>query len=160
MKIRILLALVVVLGLTTAAHAQAACGQGSNPACDPSSIVNWTAPTTNADTTPLTDLAGYDVLICTTSPCTRTTAGVVIRDVGKPATACTNGLGVTVPAPCVFVGPLQIPTAGTKFLAIDAYDTAPVRNTSAVSGTGGPFVYSLTAPDRLAPSAPGIPTVQ
>lgn len=158
---RILLAvLVALLTVAGSAAAQAACGQGTNPACDPSSVLSWIAPTTNADGTPLTDLAGYDVLICTTTPCTRSTTGVIVKDVGRPAVACTNGLGVTVPAPCVFAGPLNLPTAGSKFFAVDAYDTASTRNTSAVSSTAGPFVYSLTAPDRLAPSVPGAPTIQ
>ena len=139
----------------TAVDAQALCGTGTTPACNPTSVVAWVAPTTNANGTPLTDLSGYEVLVCPgVVACTRTTAGVLVRDVGFPGGTCTNGLGEVIPSPCISLASLNVGAAGTKSLVVAAYDTATPRNVSALSVAYGPFVFSSVIPDLLAPSAP------
>jgi hypothetical protein len=161
---RLLIAMIVLAGAAWASPSQAQvveCGKGAAAACNPTSVIFWGPPTTNADGTPLADLAGYNVLWCDSAPCTPSTPGVVIKDVGKPAVACVNGLGVSSPAPCVRVSVLGLPAVGgLRFVAVNAYDNAPIRNVSVVTATDGPFSFSQTAPDTLAPSAPSTPVVQ
>jgi hypothetical protein len=165
MKSRVLMIAMVVLAVAawaTPSQAQVVeCGKGAAAPCNPTSVVSWNPPTTNADGTPLSDLAGYNVLWCDSAPCTPTTAGVVVKDVGKPAVSCVNGLGVVLAAPCVRVSVLGLPAVGgLRFVAINAYDNAPIRNVSAVTATDGPFSFSPIVPDTLAPSAPSTPVVQ
>jgi len=64
--------------------------------------LSWDAPTTNADGTPLTDLAGYKVYFGTASG----NYGVPI-DVGNVVTYIVTGL-----------------SEGTKFFVVTAYDTS------------------------------------
>lgn len=150
--------MLVLLGLLVhGAEAQAVCGSGTAAACDPSSAAVWVAPATNLDGTPLTDLGGYDVLSCPTAPCTRSTAGVVIKNVGKPSAACVNGLGETLSPPCVLLSSLVLGANGTKNIAVDAFDTS--GNASAPTATLT-FIYSSTIPDRVPPSAPVLLRVQ
>lgn len=85
---------------------------------------SWTAPTTNEDGSPLTDLAGYRLYRCSTTPCTRA-AGTLIGTVAAPATS------------------FSIPHASQGFLTVTAFDTS--GNESAEDGTA-PF-------DVLAPGA-------
>lgn len=162
-----LLVFALALCLVPVAAAQAACGQGTNPACNPLSVLTFTAPTTNADGTPLTDLAGYLGVICPATtpatPCTQTSPGAIVRDLGKPTAPCTNGLGVVFQPPCAAIGPFNVPTAGLKTTTAYAYDTATPRNVSVPAVTSAPFSYVLTLPpppDLLPPSAPSTPTVQ
>lgn len=87
---KLALALILVLGLTTPLFAA---GQA---------ILSWTAPTTNSDGTPLTDLGGYKVY-----------QGTATRVYGTP-TDVGNVLTKTI-----------TPLAdGTYFFAVTAYDTS------------------------------------
>ena len=98
----------------------------AHPAWATHRTASWVAPTTNADGTPLTDLAGYNVYRCSATPCMRTT-GTLLGTVTAPATS--------FPLPHGFQG----------FLAVTAFDTS-----------GNESVESDTAPfDGLAPTAPG-----
>ena len=47
--------------------------------------VSWTAPSTNEDGTPLTDLAGYKLYACPVQPCTKATGAVI----AQPTTTST-----------------------------------------------------------------------
>lgn len=87
---------------------------------------SWTAPTTNEDGSPLTDLAGYRLYRCPTTPCTRL-AGVLIATVAAPATS------------------VAIPHGSQGFLTVTAFDAS--GNESAEDGSV-PF-------DVLAPGVPG-----
>ena len=91
----------------------------------------WTAPTTNEDGTPLTDLSGYRLYRCTATPC--------LKSVGT--------LISSVPAPTTSV-PLNHGQKG--FLAVTAVDTA--GNESAESNT--------VAFDLVGPAVPSGLTVQ
>ena len=86
---------------------------------------SWTAPTTNEDGTPLTDLAGYRLYRCATTPCTRT-LGTLLGTVAAPATS------------------FPLPHGWQGYLTVTAVDTS--GNESAEDGTV-PF-------DGLAPSSP------
>ena len=86
---------------------------------------SWAAPTTNEDGTPLTDLAGYRLYRCATTPCTRA-AGPLIGTVAAPTTA------------------FSIPHGSQGFLTVTAFDTS--GNESLEDGTV-PF-------DVLAPGVP------
>ena len=86
---------------------------------------SWTAPTTNEDGSPLTDLAGYRLYRCTATPCTRG-AGTLLATVTAPATSFALSHG------------------WQGFLTVTAFDTS--GNESVENGTA-PF-------DGLAPAAP------
>jgi len=88
-------------------------------------VASWTAPTTNEDGSPLTDLAGYRLYRCAVTPCTRAT-GTLIGTVMAPVTS------------------FAIPHGSQGFLTVTAFDTS--GNESAEDGTV-PF-------DVLAPAAP------
>ena len=77
-------------------------GNGSNTGSSNSATLTWDAPTTNADGTPLTDLAGYKIYYGTSS-------GVysVIIDVGNVTTFKVDGL-----------------SSGTYYFAVTAYDNS------------------------------------
>jgi hypothetical protein len=92
---------------------------------------SWTAPTANEDGTPLTDLAGYRLYRCATSPCTRA-VGTLIGTVAAPATT------------------FSIPHSSQGFLTVTAFDTS--GNESAESNSV-PF-------DVLAPGPASGLTVQ
>ena len=83
---------------------------------------SWTAPTTNEDGSPLTDLAGYRLYRCAVTPCTRG-AGALIGTVAAPTTS------------------FSIPHGSQGFLTVTAVDTS--GNESVEDGTA-PF-------DGLAP---------
>ena len=110
--------------------------------CGPANSLRWTAPTTNTDATPLTDFAGFEVIVAvgTAGACVSTSS--VIRDVGAlgvPPTPLVNTqVGVTL-------GSLTL-TQGQKVAAVRAYDTA--GNRSACSAEVN-FTF-----DAAAPSAP------
>ena len=86
---------------------------------------SWTAPTTNEDGSPLTDLAGYRLYRCSTTPCTRTT-GTLLGTVTAPTTS------------------FSIPHGSQGFLTVTALDRS--GNESVENGTA-PF-------DVLAPGVP------
>ena len=86
---------------------------------------SWTAPTTNADGTPLTDLAGFRVYRCVVTPCTRA-GGTLIGTATAPATS------------------FSLPHGWQGYLTVTAFDTS--GNESVESGTV-PF-------DGLAPAPP------
>ena len=103
----------------------------TTPAWATHRVATWVAPTTNADGTPLTDLAGYNVYRCAATPCTRA-AGTLVGSVQAPATS--------FPLPHGFVG----------YLTVTAFDAS--GNESVEDGTV-PF-------DGLAPTAPSGLSVQ
>lgn len=86
---------------------------------------SWTAPTTNEDGSPLTDLAGYRLYRCSVTPCTRA-AGMLLGTVAAPITS------------------FSVPHGSQGFLTVTAFDTS--GNESVESGTA-PF-------DVLAPGVP------
>ena len=86
-------------------------GGGSNN----SATLTWDAPTTNADGTPLTDLAGYKIYYGT-SP------GNYITPIDAGCSPCSSscpGTGQTTV--CTYI--VQNLTPGTYYFAITAYDT-------------------------------------
>ena len=95
----------------------------ATPAWATHRIASWTAPTTNEDGTPLTDLAGYRVYRCAVTPCTRA-AGTLIATVTAPTTS------------------FALPHGWQGYLTVTAVDTS--GNESVEDGTA-PF-------DGLAPS--------
>lgn len=74
--------------------------------------VNWVAPTTNADGTPLTDLAGFRVLIGTTS-------GVYSQTVTIPSTSTLTYTVTGLPA-------------NTYYAVAKAYDTSNIESSPSV----------------------------
>lgn len=105
---------------------------------NPTSAV-WTAPTTNTDGSPLTDLGGYNAYIATgaTAP-PFPGAGWVKTTI--PAASPT-------PAPgSVVTFPLPVLVDGQKFLRVTAFDVA--GNESVATATV-PFLL-----DKLSPGAP------
>lgn len=93
-------------------------------------VLLWDAVTTNEDGSPVTDLAGYEVLICTTTPCNGASSGVIIRNVGM----------TSVPSsPVVSLSALSL-SQGQKYAVVRAYDTG--GNRSAVSNEV-PFVFDM-----------------
>ena len=93
--------------------------------------VSWTAPTTNADGTPLTDLAAYRIY--------EGTGGLPVVTVLSPTTTPAPATTVTTPCRSWAVGPHSITVS-----AADVSDSESVR-TSAF-----PFVLR----DDVPPSAP------
>ena len=91
---------------------------------------SWTAPTTNEDGTPLTDLAGFRVYRCAVTPCTRA-VGTLMGTVAEPATS------------------FPIPHGSQGFLAVTAFDTS---NNEGAESDSVPF-------DVLAPSRATNPEV-
>ena len=89
---------------------------------------SWTAPTTNEDGTPLTDLAGYRVYRCPTTLCTRAT-GTLIGTVAAPTTT------------------FPIPHGSQGFLTVTAFDTS--GNESVEDGTAPFDVLSPGVPSGL-----------
>ena len=94
--------------------------------------ISWIAPTTNADGTPLTDLAGYRVYVGTAPG----VYGVATATVVQPATTW----------PC---GTLS---NGQKYTVVTAVDLA---GNESIRSTEVPFVL-----DTIAPAAPSEVTVQ
>jgi len=91
----------------------------------------WTAPTTNEDGTPLTDLGGYRVYTCPASPCSKAT-GTLLG---------TTAAGVTT---------LAVPHGKSGMAFTTAFDTS-----------GNESMESNVVPfDTLPPAAPGGLTVQ
>ena len=99
--------------------------------------LEWTAPATNADGTPLADLAGYEVLLGRNPGETILTRDVSLPTPPQPPIAPRNsGVGL---------GTLSL-TDGQWYARVRAYDLA--GNRGAVSNEA-PFVY-----DTVAPGAP------
>ena len=98
----------------------------ATPASAGHRTASWTAPTTNEDGTPLTDLAGYRLYRCSVTPCTRA-VGTLMGTVTAPTTS------------------FSIPHGSQGFLAVTAFDTS---NNESAESTSVPF-------DVLAPGAPG-----
>lgn len=99
---------------------------GVTPAWASHRTASWTAPITNEDGTPLTDLADYRLYRCPTTPCTRAT-GTLLGTVAAPTTT------------------FPIPHGSQGFLTVTAFDTS--GNESMENGTA-PF-------DLVAPGVPG-----
>jgi len=103
--------------------------------------LSWTAPTTNVDGTPLTDFAGFEVLIASTPGITPTMPGVVIRDVGAlgvPATPLPN-----TTSRVTFGSLAPALTDGQKYAVVRAYDLAGNRGPTS---NEVPFVYDTVSP--------------
>lgn len=124
---RALWALVLVLVAASVAHA-------AGPNVSLINMLLWDAVTTNEDGSAITDLAGYEVLICATTPCTPGTSGVIIRNVGLTSTPSN---------PVVSLSALSL-SQGQKYAVVRAYDTA--GNRSGVSNEV-PFVFDM-APSK------------
>jgi hypothetical protein len=78
-------------------------GGGGGGSVNPTSaVLDWTAPTTNADNTPLTDLGGYRIYYGTSPGSSAQTI-----DVGNVLTYTINNL-----------------SSGTYYFRVTAYDTA------------------------------------
>lgn len=113
----------------------------AGPRVGPGNVLLWNAVTVNEDGSPITDLAGYEVLICPTTPCGPTTAGVVVRNVGLTSTPAAP----SVPLSALALG------QGQKYAVVRAYDTEGLRG--GVSNEA-PFDYALS------PGRPGNLRVQ
>jgi hypothetical protein len=141
-------AAVMAISVMGPAEAQQACGTSTTPVCTPNSVMFWDPVTTNADGTPITDLGGYDVLMCPTTPCTMDTTGVVKQNVGIPSNACAHAAGPVAP-PCIRLGDLpNLGGPGTKNFSVDAYDTTGNVLTSSNTLSA---IYS----DSVTPPPPG-----
>jgi hypothetical protein len=103
---------------------------GEKSAMAGSATLTWSAPTTNVDGTPLTDLAGYKVYFGTTSGVYSSSLSVGLN-VGTPPSYIVNNLG-----------------AGTYYFAVTAYDAAGVESafsTEASKNFTGPIVSGISA---------------
>ena len=127
-----LLVLVAVL-MASPAWAQERVGPNDTP--------KWTAPTTNVDSSPLTDLAGYRIYV----------NGVACPGPGFRFIPS----GTSSPAPgTVFVGPKygdMAITPGPGLYRLSAVDTSSNESGCAVSP---PFVFDPSLLDRIAPATP------
>lgn len=102
--------------------------------------LSWTAPTTNADATPLTDLAGYRVYV---APTVTALAALTVATATVTAASAAPAANTTVTWPCKTL-PL-----GAGVAAVTAFDTATPPNESARTP---PFPFVLR--DDVSPSAP------
>jgi hypothetical protein len=93
----------VIIALVFIAAGCGGSGKEATPASGTASL-NWTAPTTNADGSPLLDLAGFRVYYGTTT-------GVYTSS-------------VTVPGPASTSYSLSGMAAGDYYMAVTAYDTS------------------------------------
>jgi hypothetical protein len=89
-------------------------------------ILNWSAPTTNADGTPLTDLSGYRVYLGTTPP---TCPSGSFHSIASPT---------PTPAPSDSVASLIVGLAGgtTYFALVTAVDIVGNESTCSISTSG------------------------
>ena len=106
--------------------------------------VSWDAPTTNADGTPLADLAGYDVYLGD-SPADVAASGPLAQVLAPSPSPVA---GATVTWPCSGLAARQ------HYLQLAAYDL--VGNRSARTPVF-PFVVQITVPPPTDP-APSAPT--
>lgn len=83
--------------------------------------ITWTAPTTNADGSPLTDLAGYTLCLNVGVPIPADLDGT---DTGALAAACTAVIRITDPAAIAREHTLSVPvkTENTLYARIAAFD--------------------------------------
>lgn len=101
----LVLALVLVLGFTTSAISAT------------SVTLQWTAPTTNVDSTLITDLAGFKIY------CGKSTGSyTVIKDVGLLTATATGGQIVQ------YSTTGMLTTSGTWYCIITAYDTLKLES--------------------------------
>jgi len=125
MRTRLLLLLATLLFLASPARAQ-------GPVINQSTCtVSWTAPTTNADGTPLTDLAAYRIY--------EGTGGLPVVTVLSPTTTPAPATTVTAPCGSWAVGPHSI-----------TISAADVIGNESVRTSAFPFVLR----DDVSPSAP------
>lgn len=93
----------------------------------------WTAPTTNADGTPLTDLASYRLYTCLALPCSRAN-GTVLSTVVAPSPSPTPGTTALFPV-----------THGTRGQAfVTAVDTSGNESTES-----NVFPFDLVPPTAI-----------
>src|SRR5262245_37363565 len=76
--------------------------------------LSWTAPTTNADGTPLTDLGGYRIYLATTTPTCPSASFFTV-----PSSTTTPGSGETVST-----GVTALTTGTTYFVRVTAVDSS------------------------------------
>ena len=103
------------------------------------SHMSWTAPTANADASPLVDLAGFEVLVAPQAGVTPTSPGLVIRDVGAQGVPATPPANTVV---SITLGSLAL-TGGQKYACVRAYDLAGNRG---ACSNEVPFVGKFVAP--------------
>ena len=112
---RILVAGLVLAGLTTSASVEAA-----------SVSLSWTAPTTNADGSPLTDLAGYRVYLATSTPAC---PGASFFSV--PSSTSTPAAGQAVASQVT-----SLAAGTTYFVRVSAVDTSGNESSCSPSASG------------------------
>ncbi len=98
-------------------------GGDSGADLDPAltATLSWSEPTTNADGSPLLDLAGYRVHFGTRS---RTDAGFVAYDTTLDVRADAPSLRCSGQAPRTCEVELALPAPGTYYFAVRAYDSS------------------------------------
>jgi hypothetical protein len=105
----------------------------------PTVVLRWTAPVTNADSTPLTDLAGYEIAV---------SLATVDLNAGGSALKVIHLVGLTTRYDITAELSLLNPVVGTtyKFWA-NAYDTSDNKSAWSL-----PVEWTMT--DRVAPKPP------
>ena len=108
--------------------------------------LTWDAPTTNSDTTPLTDLSGYRVYMSTTSG--QYNSGNIVKN-NIPASSSTGGVTETTTVD-------NLPN-GTYYFAVTAYDIygneSSYSNEILKTTTGGGDTQAPTLPTGLSAQA-------
>jgi len=138
-----IVSLLTVLSLPTIA--QAVC---PTTPCGPNNKLVWTAPTTNTDSTPLTDFGGFEVIFGTISGNCINNTGTV-RDVGAqgvPAAPLANTIVK------INLSILSLGNTGQKFAAVKAYDTTGNRSACSIE-VSFPF-------DGISPAIVPTPTLE
>ena len=100
--------------------------------------LTWDAPTTNSDTTPLTDLSGYRVYMSTTSG--QYNSGNIVKN-NIPASSSTGGVTETTTVDNL--------TNGTYYFIVTAYDIYGNE-----SGNSNEIQKTTTGGDTQAPTVP------
>ena len=105
-------------------------GSGEKFAMAGTATLTWTAPTTNVDGTPLTDLAGYKVYFGTTSKIYSSTVNAGLN-VGSPPSYVVNNL-----------------STGIYYFAVTAYDTTGLESAYSNESSKsfiGPVISAISA---------------
>ncbi len=110
----------------------------ASPVFAASVTLTWDAPTTNSDTTPLTDLSGYRVYMSTTSG--QYNSGNIVKN-NIPASSSTGGV--------TEITTVDNLTNGTYYFAVTAYDIYGNE-----SGYSNEIQKTTTGGDTQAPTVP------
>ena len=119
-------------------------------AATPTSLdISWTAPTTNADGTPLTDLAGYRLYLSTPCP------SLQYAPVGLTPAVAVTGL---MPATTYTARITAVDTSGNESACSTTATGATLAATTAPA-TNLLLAFALEPPTLTLPGMPGHPTV-